>query len=89
MAEVKVTVQEDPNLGSGPDEDASELSVSENDSDSGSVLCLFTSFQNHVALKILLQDQSNTLACCHFIFQLSSFTFTFIHLADAFIQRWI
>lgn len=38
MAEVKVTVQEDPNLGSGPDEDASELSVSENDSDSGSVL---------------------------------------------------
>lgn len=38
MAEVKVTVQEDPNLGSGPDEDASELSVSEDDSDSGSVL---------------------------------------------------
>lgn len=38
MAEVKVTVLEDPNLGSGPDEDASELSVSENDSDSGSVL---------------------------------------------------
>lgn len=38
MAEVKVTVQEDPNLGFGPDEDASELSVSENDSDSGSVL---------------------------------------------------
>lgn len=38
MAEVKVTVQEDPNLGSSPDEDASELSVSENDSDSGSVL---------------------------------------------------
>lgn len=31
-------VQVDPNLGSGPDEDASELSVSENDSDSGSVL---------------------------------------------------
>lgn len=31
-------VQDDPNLGSGPDEDASELSVSENDSDSGSVL---------------------------------------------------
>ncbi|XP_056589372.1 photoreceptor ankyrin repeat protein [Triplophysa dalaica] len=38
MAEVKVMVQVDPNLGSGPDEDASELSVSENDSDSGSVL---------------------------------------------------
>ncbi|XDV46121.1 hypothetical protein PO909_014071 [Leuciscus waleckii] len=38
MAEVKVTVQEDPNLGSGPDEDTSELSVSEDDSDSGSVL---------------------------------------------------
>lgn len=31
-------VQEDPNLGSGPDEDASELSISDNDSDSGSVL---------------------------------------------------
>lgn len=31
-------VQDDPNLDSGPDEDASELSVSENDSDSGSVL---------------------------------------------------
>ncbi|XP_016112280.1 ankyrin repeat domain-containing protein 33B-like [Sinocyclocheilus grahami] len=38
MAEAKVMVQEDPNLGSGPDEDASELSVSEHDSDSGSVL---------------------------------------------------
>ncbi|XP_051947998.1 photoreceptor ankyrin repeat protein-like [Xyrauchen texanus] len=38
MAEVKVMVHEDPNLGSGPDEDASELSVSESDSDSGSVL---------------------------------------------------
>ncbi|XP_055043275.1 photoreceptor ankyrin repeat protein [Misgurnus anguillicaudatus] len=31
-------VQEDPNLGSGPDEDASELSISDNDSDTGSVL---------------------------------------------------
>uniref|UniRef100_A0A8C1ELJ9 Ankyrin repeat domain 33Aa n=2 Tax=Cyprinus carpio TaxID=7962 RepID=A0A8C1ELJ9_CYPCA len=38
MAKVKDTVQEDPNLGSGPDDDASELSDSENDSDSGSVL---------------------------------------------------
>ncbi|XP_051518076.1 photoreceptor ankyrin repeat protein-like [Myxocyprinus asiaticus] len=38
MAEVNVMVHEDPNLGSGPDEDASELSVSESDSDSGSVL---------------------------------------------------
>ncbi|TRY66481.1 hypothetical protein DNTS_005372 [Danionella cerebrum] len=38
MAEVKVIVLEDPHLGSGPDEDASELSVSETDSDSGSVL---------------------------------------------------
>ncbi|XP_030623558.1 photoreceptor ankyrin repeat protein [Chanos chanos] len=38
MADARVTVQEDPNLGSGPDEDASELSVSGDDSDSGSVL---------------------------------------------------
>ncbi|XP_051961993.1 photoreceptor ankyrin repeat protein [Xyrauchen texanus] len=38
MAEVKVMMYEDPNLGSGPDEDASEFSVSESDSDTGSVL---------------------------------------------------
>ncbi|XP_051516299.1 photoreceptor ankyrin repeat protein-like [Myxocyprinus asiaticus] len=38
MAEVKIMVHEDPNLGSGPDEDTSEFSVSESDLDSGSVL---------------------------------------------------
>ncbi|KAI4876136.1 hypothetical protein NFI96_026324 [Prochilodus magdalenae] len=38
MAKVKVTVQEDPVLGSGPDEDDSELCDSRHDPDSGSLL---------------------------------------------------
>ncbi|XP_072553091.1 photoreceptor ankyrin repeat protein [Salminus brasiliensis] len=38
MAEAKVIVQEDPILGAGPDEDASELYASGHDSDSGSLL---------------------------------------------------
>ncbi|KAL7859761.1 hypothetical protein SRHO_G00149080 [Serrasalmus rhombeus] len=38
MAEVKVIVQEDPILGSGPDEDASEACTSGYDPDSGSLL---------------------------------------------------
>ncbi|XP_018615748.2 photoreceptor ankyrin repeat protein [Scleropages formosus] len=38
MAGAQGTVNEDPHLGSGPDEDASEVSVSGDDSDSGSML---------------------------------------------------
>ncbi|CDQ66669.1 unnamed protein product [Oncorhynchus mykiss] len=38
MATVKNSVSEDPLLGKGPDEDASEVSLSESESDSGSVL---------------------------------------------------
>ncbi|XP_062872081.1 photoreceptor ankyrin repeat protein [Trichomycterus rosablanca] len=38
MPTVKVLIHEDPDLGPGPDEDASEVSVSGDDSDSGSVL---------------------------------------------------
>lgn len=38
MATVKNSVSEDPLLGKGPDEDTSEVSLSESESDSGSVL---------------------------------------------------